>query len=225
VHAVVSPFAPTEDLGAIAALLGQVGGGGMVYRMRRAPDEVPLRGFPTLARRQDLAPNGRAAELLGARRVGDDHARGGLDDAATSEGIVLVLGDDLADQPETFGDSAALYVYLGQHGTPAAGHAHFVLPVTSFAEQEGTFINVQGRVQRFWPALEAPGVARPAWLVLGHVLAALAGTPPATKVDEAFHLLAATRPELDGMTYPEIGTRGALLNEPVGLLGSGPAGT
>jgi NADH-quinone oxidoreductase subunit G len=224
VHAVGSPSASTEDLAALAGLVAHLGGGELVYRMSRAPDEVPLKGFPTLVRRRDLAPNGKAAELLGARRVGDDRGTGGLDDVAASRGVVLVLGDELTDQTEAFGDSAALYVYLGQHGAAAAAHAHFVLPVTSFAEQEGTFVNVQGRVQRFWPALEAPGVARPAWLVLGHALAALAGAPAATTAEEAFGLLAATRPEFEGMSYPEIGTRGAPLNEPVGLLGSGPAG-
>jgi NADH-quinone oxidoreductase subunit G len=223
VKAVASPFASNEDLAALAGLL-ELGGGEAVYRMSRAPDEVPLRGFPALVRRRDLAPNGRGAEILGMSRVGGDDGAGGLDDVASSEGLLIVLGDDLDDQPETFGGSAELYIYVGHHGTPAASKAHFVLPVTTFAEQDGTFTNVQGRVQRFWPALEAPGVARPAWLVLGHVLAAMSGTAPVTTAGEAFQALAGKRAEFGGISYLEIGTDGALLNEPAGLLGGGTRG-
>jgi NADH-quinone oxidoreductase subunit G len=221
---VASPFASNEDLAALAALV-ELGGGEAVYRMRSAPDEVVLKGFPKLVRRRDLAPNGRGAEILGMTRVGSDDGSGGLEDVAGSTGLVLVLGDDLDDQPETFGESAEIYVYLGHHGTPAASRAHFVLPLTTFAEQEGTFTNVHGRVQRFWPALECPGVARPAWLVLGHVLAALTGGPVAKTPDEAFRALAWKRPHFEGITYLDVGTGGAPVNEPVGLLGgtAGPA--
>ena len=49
--------------------------------------------------------------------------------------------------------------------------ADFVLPVTTHAEAEGSFTNHEGRLQRFWKALDAPGMARPAWFVLGAVLA------------------------------------------------------
>jgi NADH-quinone oxidoreductase subunit G len=223
VKAVASPFASNEDLAALAALL-ELGGGEAVYRMARAPDEVPLKGFPTLVRRRDLAPNGRGAEILGMTRVGNDAGTGGLGEVASASGLVIVLGDDLDDQPETFGGSAELYVYVGHHGTPAASRAHFVLPITTFAEQEGTFTNVQGRVQRFWPALEAPGVARPAWLVLGHVLAAMSGTAPVTTADQAFETLAGKRAEFGGISYLQIGTGGALLNEPAGLIGGATRG-
>ena len=221
---VASPFASNEDLAALAALV-ELGGGQAVYRMRRAPDEVVLKGFPKLARRRDLAPNGRGAEIMGMSRTGGDDGLEGLEDVAKSAGIVIVLGDDLDDQPETFGEAAEVYVYLGHHGTPAASRAHFVLPITTFAEQEGTFTNVHGRVQRFWPALEAPGVARPAWLVLGHVLAGLTGGSAPTTTEQAFRALAWKRPHFDGIAYVEIGTGGAPINEPVGLIGgaAGPA--
>ena len=36
----------------------------------------------------------------------------------------------------------------------------------------GAFVNRDGRIQRFWPAKAAPGMARPAWWVAGEVLAA-----------------------------------------------------
>jgi NADH-quinone oxidoreductase subunit G len=146
---------------------------------------------------------------------------GGLDGVGSSGDVILVLGDALADQPESFGSEAGLYVYLGQHGSEAASHAHLALPITSFAEQEGSFTNAQGRVQRFWPAIEPPGAARPAWLVLHHVRAALGGPAAPASPDDAFARIGETAPEFDGLTYLDIGTRGALLNEPATLAGAG----
>ncbi len=219
VKAVVSPLSSNEDIGALSALVDALGGGDMVYRSPRAEDEIVLKGFPTLARRKDLAANVQGVALAGAARVGDDAGEGGLDGVASHEGIVLVLGDPLDDQDASFGEKAALYVYLGTHAGEATHNAHFVLPVTSFAEQEGTFTNLDGRVQRFWPALRAPGMARPAWLILGALAAQLTeGEVPRSAAD-AFASLAARVSAYGGMSYDDMGTRGAVVNETVSLAG------
>ena len=59
-----SPYASNEDLGAFAALVKALGGGDIVYRSAMAEDEVPLKGFPQLARRKELAPNFLCLELI-----------------------------------------------------------------------------------------------------------------------------------------------------------------
>nr|NIP57168.1 molybdopterin-dependent oxidoreductase [Gemmatimonadota bacterium]NIP77727.1 molybdopterin-dependent oxidoreductase [Gemmatimonadota bacterium]NIR76946.1 molybdopterin-dependent oxidoreductase [Gemmatimonadota bacterium]NIU29290.1 molybdopterin-dependent oxidoreductase [Gemmatimonadota bacterium]NIU34367.1 molybdopterin-dependent oxidoreductase [Gemmatimonadota bacterium] len=195
------------------------GGGEVVYRSPRAEDEEPLPGFPTLSRRRDLAANVRGAEILGFTRVGGDDASGGLDDVASHRGIVLVLGDELPDRGPEFGGEAELYAYLGAWPSEAAAGAHFVLPITTFAEQEGTFTNHEGRVQRFWPGLQAPGAARPAWLVLHALAGELRGGTSPRSAGEAFRALAEQVSAYGGLSYAEIGTRGALVNEPAGLKG------
>jgi NADH-quinone oxidoreductase subunit G len=141
------------------------------------------------------------------KRVGADDGTGGLDRVAAHTGVVLVIGDDLDDQPATFGGQAALYVYLGTHVPAAAAAAHFVLPLTTFAEQEGTFTNHENRVQRFWPGLEPPGSARPAWLVIGALLAERTGDVPPTRAEAAFE----TIPQFGALTYETVGTRGAIV--------------
>jgi len=219
VKAVASPLSSNEDLGALKALVTALGGGEIVYRSPRAADEIPLEGFPPLARRRDLAANVRGAELLGMERVGDDEATGGLEGVAEHDGVVIVLGDPLADQPETFAERSKLYVFLGTHDTPAAKNADYVLPVTTHAEGEGTFTNHEGRVQRFWPALDGPGMARPAWLVIGAVVAEGVGGPVARTASEAFAALGSAVPAFSGLTYDDLGTRGALVNESVSLTG------
>jgi NADH-quinone oxidoreductase subunit G len=45
-------------------------------------------------------------------------------------------------------------------------HAHVMLPIASFGENEGTLVNAQGRWQEFRAAVPPPGEARPAWKVL-----------------------------------------------------------
>ncbi len=130
-----------------------------------------------------------------------------------------MLGDDLGDQPAEFGERADLYVFLGTHGSDAAAAAHFTLPITSHAEGEGTFTNYAGRIQRFWPSLDAPGMARPAWLILGALAAELVGARVPRTAADAFGALGADVSAFAGITYEEVGTRGALVNESVSLTG------
>ena len=217
VRAVASPFASTEDLAALRRLVDALGGGTIVYRAPRAAEEVPLPGFPKLVRRQELAPNERAARMLGMERVGNARGEGGLEEVAGHNGVVIVLGDELADQGEDFGSAARLFVYLGAHPSDAASRARYLLPVSLFSEQEGTFVNHERRVQRFWPGIHAPGMARPAWHVLGQLTGALKDVDAPQSAAAAFALAAAALPELGGLSYEVIGTRGALLNDPLPL--------
>jgi len=216
VLAVASPFHANEDVGLFARLVSVLGGGTAVFRSARAADEDVCPGFPRLARRRDLAANVRGLALFGFSRVGDDEGRGGLPEA-TAGRVLLVLGDELADAPADFGRDADLFVYIGPYASAAARNAHFVLPVTTFVEQEGTFTNHEGRIQRFWPALTPPPLARPGWQVLGVILAGLGDAAAPASAADAFLRLAELHDELSGLSYPALGTRGALINEPVKL--------
>lgn len=212
VRALASPHASNEDLAALQLLVDTLGGGEVVYRSRKAEDEVPLPGFPLLARRRDLSPNARGADLLGMKRVGADDATGGLEDLEAQEGILIVLGDELPDADETFGTAASLYIHLGSHPVAGAAAAYAILPVTTYAEQEGSFVNAAGRVQRFWPGLHAPGVARPAWRILGALRAALVeGEDAPTSADVAFERARARVAELAGLSHASIAMSGAPL--------------
>src|SRR5204863_13983 len=75
-----------------------------------------------------------------------------------------------------------------------AGDAQAVLPIANVAEEEGTFVNRDGRVQRYFQAKSAPGMARPAWWVLSGLVATLGdqGGGPVGTAAEAFDRMAAS---------------------------------
>ena len=208
--AVASPFLSNEDLAALVRLVDALGGGRVVYRSRRAPDENVLKGFPQLARRRDLAPNTTGLGLMGAKRVGDDDGAGGLDRVAGHDGVVIVVGDALHDQMDDFAASASAFIYAGSHAPPSARSAHALLPVTNFAEQEGSFTNLDGRVQRFSPALIPPGSARPPWFVLGALAASMDGGEMARSTAEAFAALSASSPAFAGLDFEALLEGGAM---------------
>ena len=207
-----SALSSNEALATLSSL-GEAAGAvsARLFRSPLAADEAPLPGFPLLVRRRDLAPNVDGAAILGFERTGDDDATGGLETVAGHNGVVVVLGDELGDQGEDFGAAASLFIYLGTVDSPAARNADFVLPITTFAEEEGTFVNVQGRVQRFWQGLQAPGSARPAWLVLGALAAALRGSGTPASAGEVFAELGSAHATFAGLSYDAIGGAGAPL--------------
>ncbi|MGH7482737.1 MAG: 2Fe-2S iron-sulfur cluster-binding protein [Longimicrobiales bacterium] len=222
VTVVGSPMHANEDNALLARLADVLGGGRKIFRSARAADEAECPGFPTLARRRDLVANTRGLELLGFERIGDDQGNGGIDD---EDGVVIVLADELRDAGERFATGAELFVYLGVIGAPVARNADFVLPVTTFAEQEGTFTNHEGRVQRFWPALQAPTLARPAWQVLGVLLAGLDDGPAPATASDAFLRAAQLHEAFDGLDYVTIGASGAPARTPAGAGASDARGS
>lgn len=209
-RAVVSPFESNEGMGALHRVMEAVGGGEGVFRCEQG-EEVVLPGFPELALRRDRAANAVGAELFGFARTGGADGTGGLEPLAAHTGVLFVLGDELGDTPADFGANASLFVYVGQHLGPAARNAHFVLPATTFAEMEGTFTNIQRRVQRFWPAVRAPGMARPAWQILGVLLAGISEAGAPGTAADAFATLGAVRPEFGQLAWADLGANGAVL--------------
>ncbi len=86
--------------------------------------------------------------------------------------------------------------------------------MTTFAEMEGTFTNFEGRVQRFRQALQPPGVARPAWMVLSRLLAELGARDAVRDACAAFGDMSRAVPELAGLDWESLGLKGALVGTP-----------
>ena len=94
--------------------------------------------------------------------------------AAKKPKLAFFLGADEVDY-SLFKDS--FKVYVGHHGDVGAHHADVVLPGAAYTEKSGTYVNLEGRVQRGERAIFPPGDAREDWAifralsdVLGHKL-------------------------------------------------------
>ena len=72
--------------------------------------------------------------------------------------------------------SAELVVMLAAYRGRALDYADVLLPIAPFTETSGSFVNAEGRLQSFNPAVKPRGGARPAWKVL-RVLGNLLGLP------------------------------------------------
>ncbi len=199
-----SPGASTEAL----FLAREIAGAGFrgAFRVERVQEEHPLAGVPNLALRGERAPNVRGALVTG-------YTEGFADAVAAlpKAGAVLVLDERLAGvAPAVLASTPMVYVgTVLPDGVRAA--ARVVLPIANVAEEDGTFVNRDGRVQRYFQAKSAPGMARPAWWVLGELRAALDRGEPLASAAEAFDLLAAATDAVGALTYDALGTRGAVL--------------
>jgi predicted molibdopterin-dependent oxidoreductase YjgC len=86
-----------------------------------------------------------------------------------------------------------------------------VLPAANVAEEDGTFVNRDGRVQRYAQAKVAPGMARPAWWALSEVLRELGRGESLFSAEEAFARMADAEGAFGGLSYAAMGLRGQTL--------------
>jgi predicted molibdopterin-dependent oxidoreductase YjgC len=100
---------------------------------------------------------------------------------------------------------------------PEARNAELILPVTNMAEENGTYVNRDRRIQRYQQAKAQPGMARPAWWVAGEVLAGPADPSAPSTAAEAFALLGERWPVFADITHADVGYTGRVLTgAPVG---------
>jgi NADH-quinone oxidoreductase subunit G len=103
-----------------------------------------------------------AAARMGGLMLGYAH-EGGIKKLATAKpGLAFFLGADEVDYG-LFADS--FKVYVGHHGDNGAHHADVILPGAAYSEKSGTYVNLEGRVQRGERAVFPPGDAREDWAI------------------------------------------------------------
>jgi NADH-quinone oxidoreductase subunit G len=103
-----------------------------------------------------------------------------LEAAAAEELDALIVfgADPIADFPDARLAQRALekcpfVVVFELFPTDTVGHADVVLPSAAYAEREGTFTNLERRLQRLEPLVRAPGTAAVGWRAAAAVARAL----------------------------------------------------
>ncbi|MBN2905574.1 MAG: NADH-quinone oxidoreductase subunit G [Rhodobacteraceae bacterium] len=132
-----------------------------------------------------------AAARVGAMDIGAV-TEGGLEAATTGAEVIYNLGADEIDI-----DAGPLVIYQGSHGDRGAHRADIILPGAAYTEEQGLFVNTEGRPQLGLRAGFPPGEAKENWAIL-RALSGEMGQPL------PYDTLAALRKRLVGM-HPHLG--------------------
>lgn len=200
VGVVLSPQLSCEELLYCKALF--VDGLGLSQIGFRNPWEAPG-AEDDLLMKADRNPNTWTAERLGFRADPRDL----LKHAASGRIRLLYLFRHTFDSPEArelIGRAPGL-IYQGTNWNPAAELAQVVLAGATHAEKDGTFVNFEGRIQRFHQALLPLADSRPDLDIL-------------TELAERLQVVMPESPEAalagwTGLEWEEIGTSGVILAE------------
>ncbi len=113
-----------------------------------------------------------AASRVGALDVGAVSA-GGVDGALGGADVVYNLGADEIDVA-----AGPTVIYQGSHGDRGAHRADIILPAAAWTEENGLFVNTEGRPQLAMRASFPPGEAKENWAILRALSAELGATLP-----------------------------------------------
>ncbi len=168
---------PGEEAGFLASLLKAVEDGeGDDDALKAAAEALKAAEHPVIVYGKTFAENAddvaletllKLAEILGAALVG---VKGQVNSMAASQlGLESVFSAEniksafvaLADENPTQKlvkelEEVPFVVALAAYGSQLTGNADVVLPVTMWAEQSGSFLSADGRLQKAMKALDAP---------------------------------------------------------------------
>lgn len=120
----------------------------------------------------DRNPNTKGAKAVVKNALSIDKFVKQLEDGKIKALFVvdqdLLFTDDkkLRERLEKALKTLPLLVVFSTHADATTALAHLALPLTTFAEQSGTFTNVDGRVQEFKASVVPVGLSLPLWKIL-----------------------------------------------------------
>ncbi|SFS06802.1 NADH-quinone oxidoreductase subunit NuoG [Yoonia litorea] len=150
-----------------------------------------------------------AAGRVGALDVGAV-APNGMADVNDAE-VIYNLGADEVDIA-----AGAFVIYQGSHGDRGAHRADIILPSAAYTEENGLFVNTEGRPQLALRASFPPGEAKENWAILRALSAELDATLP---FDSMAQLRQALVKEVPHLAYVDDVPENAWQPLPAGKLG------
>ncbi|MEW2917762.1 NADH-quinone oxidoreductase subunit NuoG [Ruegeria sp. ANG10] len=175
-------------------------------------------GAAVLAAAQAIAANTESGLIVlhtAASRVGamdvDATNEGGMD-AISAADVIYNLGADEVEIGE-----GAFVIYQGSHGDRGAHRADVILPCAAYTEENGLFVNTEGRPQLAMRAGFAPGEAKENWAILRALSAELGATLP-------YDSLAQLRSALIE-AVPHLARIDEVIENEVQVMEAGPLGT
>ena len=133
-----------------------------------------------------------AAGRVGAMDVNAVNENG-MDGVNAAE-VIYNLGADEVEIGE-----GAFVIYQGSHGDRGAHRADVILPAAAYTEENGLFVNTEGRPQLAMRAGFAPGEAKENWAILRALSAELRATLPYDSLSQLRQAMVAAHPHLAGV--------------------------
>jgi len=185
---------------AVLVWSGRGGGGGA--RLAELAHSLGFDGKPGCAAfHLPATPNGRGvAEAWAAASDGEEAE-------TDSIGLLVVSGDEAAADPavRALAERAEQVLAITMYHGLAVGWADLVLPGTSYLERDGSYVNLEGRVQRLRRAVIPPAPDELAWI---SKLAERLGVEVSPHASVLFAEL--SEQLYGGMTYGEVGEQAPL---------------
>ncbi|KAF0111458.1 MAG: NADH-quinone oxidoreductase subunit G [Hyphomonadaceae bacterium] len=128
--------------------------------------------------------------------------------------VLILLGADEIAAPST-----AFKIYIGSHGDRGAHDADLILPSPAYTEKNGIYVNLEGRVQYAYAAVEAKGEAKEEWAIFRAVSQELGKPLPYDNLQELREKLKADSPSF-AATAGEIAPSAALDLRHIGETGA-----
>ncbi|MEE3316978.1 MAG: NADH-quinone oxidoreductase subunit NuoG [Pseudomonadota bacterium] len=160
--------------------------------LREADGEAVLAAAMELAEKTNskLMILHTAAARVGAMDVGAV-TEGGLSAAIEGAEVIYNLGSDEVDI-----DAGATVIYQGSHGDRGAHRADIILPAAAYTEENGLFVNTEGRPQLAMRAAFPPGEAKENWAILRALSAETGEVLPFDSLAQLRQALVAAVPHL-----------------------------
>jgi NADH-quinone oxidoreductase subunit G len=208
-----SPSLSNEALYLLSRLRRETGVGR--FRVATGPT-APLPGVEDLSLRAD-----RAANVAGASALGYERSESPLQ-GLTAGDALIVVDHALADADVGLSSAASAVVVLATTMPAGLTRADVILPICNYAEEEGTFTNLRGRVQRFLQAKVPPAAVRPSWYVLADVLKALGESGDYFTARDVFEELSGRsgNAAFAGLSYERLGLSGLPLTGQAAVAGA-----
>jgi NADH-quinone oxidoreductase subunit G len=132
-------------------------------------------------------------------------------ETADSVGLLVVSGDEAAadENVRALAEQAEATIVISMFGGLAAGWADLVLPSTGYLERDGTFVNLEGRLQRLRRTVEPPCPDELEWI---SQLAARFGVDVAPYAAGVFAEVSGR--VYGGLSFGEVGERAPLRGYP-----------
>ncbi len=238
---IASPFSTLEDNYALKKFAEEVIGSKNIAYIPAATegseDDILLRA--------DKTPNSAGLKLLGIDPV-DDAFVNKINNKNFK--LVYIINDSIGRLAggEELSRSIEVGILHLSNTNPLSRKATVILPASSYAEINGTFVNFQGRVQRVRPAVATleqerlPGEfavsrldkfgapndkwtkgpkfnGRPVWKALTQIAKAMGSDFGYDTTEDVFDDIAAKVPDLSGLDYQAIGSKGVLAGQPVAV--------